>query len=310
MTDPRMDPADSPGQEGGAGPPGSSGQQQGGQQTRHGLFHRGSPAKDTGSTSTSGTSAGSTATVTRQTTTTGTSVPQQAGQASPTRPQYGQEQYGRAEYGQDYERAGAAAPGGKLIAKAASTSWMLLLLGALGMIAVGVSLLVWPHASLTVVAILIGAALVISGLVRLWEGFTTHDQSGGMRAGYVVIGLLAVLAGIYCLRHHALSIFLVAFVAGVYFIAHGIADLGVAFSADVPGRGLRAVLGIFSIAAGLILVIWPSLTLVLLLTITGAWLLFYGCVLGALAFGVRKSAKAMTAEQSPTTTTTAAARAA
>jgi uncharacterized membrane protein HdeD (DUF308 family) len=287
MTDPRKDPAGSSGQQA------SSGSQR---PARHGLFHRGPSAQSPASSS--GTSTGSTATVTRQeTTSAGTSVPQQAGQAPSERGGYGRQAYGTEQYGQDY-RTGAS-PGGAMLAKAADTSWMVLLLGALGMIGLGIALLVWPSASLFVVAILIGAALVVSGAVRLFEGFTATDRSGGARAGYVVIGLLAILAGIYCLRHHALSVFLVAFVAGVYFVAHGIADIGASLSPELPGRGMRAVLGIFSIAAGLVLVIWPGITLVLLLTIMAAWLLFYGCVLGALAFGVRKQAKAVNAASNP-----------
>jgi uncharacterized membrane protein HdeD (DUF308 family) len=288
MTDPRKDPAGTSGQPGGTSQPGQTGQRP----ARHGLFHRGQSGRSSGSTTTSGASTGGTATATRQTTTGSTSVPQQAAQAPAERSAYGREQYGTRQYGQDYGTE--ASSGGALFAKAANMSWMMLMLGALGMLALGICLLVWPKASLFVVAILIGAALVVSGIVRLWEGFTSRDRTGGARAGYIVIGLLAILAGIYCLRHHALSVYLVAFVAGVYFVAHGIADLGASFSPEMSSRGLRAILGLFSIAAGLILVIWPGITLVLLLTITGAWLLFYGCVLGALAFGVRREAKAMT----------------
>jgi uncharacterized membrane protein HdeD (DUF308 family) len=188
--------------------------------------------------------------------------------------------------------------GDTMLAAAARQSWPAVLVGALGLIALGIMLLVWPHASLTVVAILIGAALLVSGVVRLWEGFTASQQSGGMRAAYMVIGLLAVLAGLYCLRHHALSLFLVAFVTGVYFIAHGISDLGVAMSGGVPGRGLRAVLGVFSLAAGIIMVIWPAITLVLLLTIVAAWLLFYGIVLAGLAFSLFRVGRAAARNQS------------
>lgn len=190
------------------------------------------------------------------------------------------------------QEAGTTAdPGAAAVAAAAKASWGVVLLCGLGLIALGIALLVWPHASLTVVAILIGAAVLVTGLARLWEGFTAKSESGGMRAAYVVIGLLAVLAGLYLLRHHALSLFLVAFVTGVYFIAHGISDLGLAISAGVPNRGLRGVLGVFSLAAGIVMVIWPAITLVLLLTIVAAWLLLYGLILGALAFNVRRAGK-------------------
>jgi uncharacterized membrane protein HdeD (DUF308 family) len=177
-------------------------------------------------------------------------------------------------------------PAESLLAAAARHSWPGVLVGGLGLLGLGIVLLVWPHASLTVVAILIGAALVVSGLARLYEGFTASGESGGMRAAYVVVGLLAILAGLYCLRHHALSLFLVAFVTGVYFIVHGISDLGVAMSVRVPGRGLRAVLGIVSLAAGILMVVWPAITVILLLTIVAAWLMFYGIVLMGLAFSL------------------------
>jgi uncharacterized membrane protein HdeD (DUF308 family) len=289
MTDPRNNPASSPGQDSGTSQPTPSGQKQ----TRHGLFHRGTPSKSASSTGTSGASAGSTATATRQSTsTTGATVPQQAGQAPPERDEYKRDEYGRDQHGEDYRTD--AGPGGAMIAKAAGMSWTLLMLCALGLIAVGIMLVAWPHATLFVVSIVIGAALVVAGIARLWEGFTARDRTGGSRAGYVVIGILAVLAGLYCLRHHAVTAFLIAFVAGVYFIVQGITDLGAAFSSDLPGRGLRAILGVFSLAAGLVLVIWPGISLTLLVLITGAWLLFYGCVLAALAFGVRKQHKEMT----------------
>ncbi len=188
----------------------------------------------------------------------------------------------------DYD---ATASGGGLLAAAAQMSFAAVAIGGLCMIAAGIALLVWPHATLTVIAVLIGLALIASGLTRLYEGFTAREESGGMRTAYVVIGMLAVLAGLYFLRHHALSILLVAFVTGVYFIMHGIADIGVAASARVPGRGLRATLGVFSIAAGIVMVVWPAVTLVLLLTIVGAWLIFYGLALLMMAFSLRRMAK-------------------
>jgi uncharacterized membrane protein HdeD (DUF308 family) len=194
-------------------------------------------------------------------------------------------------------------PGAVLIPEsmsaAAKATWGAVLLAALGLIALGIALLVWPNASLTVVAILIGAAVAVAGLYRLYEGFTASGQSGGMRAGNIVIGLIAVLAGVYLLRHHALSLFFVAFVTGVFFIMQGFSDLGIALSGRVPGRGLRAILGVFSLAAGIIMVIWPAITLGLLLLIVAAWLLFYGCVLVALAFGLRRAAKAATPASMP-----------
>jgi uncharacterized membrane protein HdeD (DUF308 family) len=302
MTEPRSGPVDESGLPGGSGPSGSGppadmaqgnmGQGDMGQQ------HMG---QTTGATSVGGSgqqpAQGDTSGVT-------TTTRQQAAQK--TVPQ----QYGPQAERMEAERGteGAAKPGlaaeGGLMAAAAGRAWPAVLCGGLLLVAVGVMMFVWPAATLTIIAILIGAALVVSGLVKLFEGFTAKAESGGMRVAYIAIGLLAVLAGLYCLRHHALSLFLVAFVTGVYFIVHGISDLGVAFSGNVPGRALRAVLGVFSIAAGILMVVWPGITLGLLIILVGAWLLFYGLVLCGLAFSLFRAAKEAkrAAEHTPSTT--------
>jgi uncharacterized membrane protein HdeD (DUF308 family) len=187
----------------------------------------------------------------------------------------------------------AAASFGGVGAAVAQMAWTAALAAAIGMIAVGILLLVWPHATLTVVAILIGAALVVTGLLRLFDGVTARGDAGAMRAANIVIGLLAIIAGLYCLKHHSLTVLVVAIVVGVFWIIHGIGDILVAAtSGPMPGRTFTAVGGLFSLAAGLVILFWPSVSLILLLTILGAWLLFYGVVLGALAFGLRREAKA------------------
>jgi len=181
--------------------------------------------------------------------------------------------------------AGAAAGGA-----AASHAWLALLGAAVAMLAAGLILLVWPKATLTVVAILLGASLIAAGLIRLFEGFTASEESGGTRTANVVIGLLAGIAGLYCLKHHALSIVVLAFVVGIFWAIHGAADIGVAVtSGPVPGRGIRAIGGVLSLAAGLLVMFWPGISLVLLLTILGAWLIVYGVVLAALALRLRRS---------------------
>jgi uncharacterized membrane protein HdeD (DUF308 family) len=174
----------------------------------------------------------------------------------------------------------------------AGAAWGAVLAAAIGMLAVGVMLLVWPSATLTVVALLIGAALLVAGVLRLFDAIAARGESGAMRAADVVIGVLAIIAGLYCLKHHSLTVLVLALVVGVLWIIHGIGDLIVAATAGpVPGRGLKAIGGVVSLAAGLVILFWPSVSLVLLLTILGAWLLFYGLVLAMLAFRLRQVSK-------------------
>jgi uncharacterized membrane protein HdeD (DUF308 family) len=178
----------------------------------------------------------------------------------------------------------------------AGMAWTAALIAAIGMVAVGVLLLAWPTATLTVVAILVGAALIVAGLLRLFDGATARGEGGGMRAADIVIGLLAVVAGLYCLKHHALTVLVLALVVGVIWIINGISYLIVAAtSGPVPGRGLKAIGGVVSLAAGLVILFWPGVSLILLLTILGAWLIFYGVMLAVLAFQLRRVARASSA---------------
>ena len=187
---------------------------------------------------------------------------------------------------------GAAGAGRIAGAGLARQVWPTVLGAAAAMIAIGILLLAWPRATLAIVAVLIGAALVVAGLFRLADGIMTRGESGGMRAADVVVGLLAIAAGLLCLRHQALTLLALALVAGVFWIIHGVSDLVLTVSATaLPGRGLRAVGGFASIVAGLAILFWPGLSLIVLLTVLGVWLLVYGCVLAGLAFRLRSHAR-------------------
>jgi uncharacterized membrane protein HdeD (DUF308 family) len=190
---------------------------------------------------------------------------------------------------------GAAGTAGVLAAGPAQTwgrTWQLILFVATATFVVGLILLVWPKATINVVAVLIGIALLLTGLFRLIEGFTAHDASGGTRAAYVIIGLLAAVAGLYCLRHLSVTVILLGFIVGVFWVLHGIVDLIVALTGPGPGRLMQALVGVVSLAAGLVVMFWPSISLTILLAVIGIWLMFYGLMLAVMAFQFRRLTRA------------------
>jgi uncharacterized membrane protein HdeD (DUF308 family) len=175
-------------------------------------------------------------------------------------------------------------------------SWHALLAAGILLMAVGVILVAWPKATLIIVAILLGAGLVISGVYRFIAGIADSDLSGGARAAHIVIGLLAIFVGLYCLRHHDVSIFLLALLVGIFWMMHGFTDLAAAASSRPrTGRGWLVASGIFGIAAGAIVLFWPGISLLVLLLVLGAWLIFYGLVLAGMAFHLRRVTKRATA---------------
>jgi uncharacterized membrane protein HdeD (DUF308 family) len=203
----------------------------------------------------------------------------------PVRP--GAAQDGAPAYG--YAGEPAAPPNG-FGPNFARTSWPAFMAAGLGAVALGIVLLVWPKATLAIAAILIGASLIVAGLLRLIDGFTAHDASGGRRVAYVLIGFLAIIVGLYCIRHYHLTITVLAIVVGLFWVLHGIADIAAGlFAGPFPGRGLTLVAGILSLCAGMIVLFWPTISLTVLIAVLGIWLLVYGILMAITAFGLRRA---------------------
>jgi uncharacterized membrane protein HdeD (DUF308 family) len=59
----------------------------------------------------------------------------------------------------------------------------------------------------------------------------------------------------------------------------------------LPGRGWYAVLGVISVIAGFVVLVWPFDSIVMLTLVTGVWLVLMGVVQIVQAFQIRKDAK-------------------
>lgn len=160
----------------------------------------------------------------------------------------------------------------------------------LAAITIGVLLLAWPKASLVIAAVLIGISLIVAGLLRLIDGFTAHDASGGRRVAHVLIGLLAVIVGLYSIRHYHMTIAVLAIIVGLFWVLHGIADVTISLLAGpFPGRWLTGMAGVLSVAAGVIVLFWPSISITILIVVIGIWLIIYGILMAITAFALRRS---------------------
>ncbi len=182
----------------------------------------------------------------------------------------------------------------------ARSAWPAFMAAGIGAIVVGILLLAWPKATLTIVAVLIGASLIVAGLLRLIDGFTAHEASGGRRVAYVLIGLLAIIIGLYCIRHYNVTIAVLAIIVGLFWVLHGIADVAAGlFGGSFPGRGLTVVAGVLSLAAGLIVLFWPTISLTILVAVIGIWLIVYGLIMTITALSLRRAGAAAQSAADP-----------
>lgn len=108
--------------------------------------------------------------------------------------------------------------------------------------------------------------------------------------GLVVLrGVLAVLFGLVALIWPGLTVLALALVFGIYALVDGIGQLVDAFrNPDKSNRGMRIFGGILGIAAGVIAIVWPGITVTALAILVGVWALITGITDIAAAIRWRK----------------------
>jgi uncharacterized membrane protein HdeD (DUF308 family) len=150
-----------------------------------------------------------------------------------------------------------------------------------GSAAIGVLMVLWPHVTLAVAAVLLGLQLLIHGLFRMIQAAGSAAWPTPARVLVLAIGLLSVIVGILCVVRVTSTIYALGLLVGVYWIASGIAHLFLAAGGHGGDRLATVLMGVLGIVAGLVVVAWPGETLTALTIVLGCWLI----VLGLLALG-------------------------
>src|SRR5215213_929831 len=118
----------------------------------------------------------------------------------------------------------------------ARTTLMLTMVSGVCALIIGILILVWPETTLLVVAILFGIQLLVSGVMRIIGGAVDSSAEGWKRGLLITLGVLIVLAGIFCLRNPALSLLTIILVVAVGWLVDGILTLVLGFQ-NPPGNG-------------------------------------------------------------------------
>jgi uncharacterized membrane protein HdeD (DUF308 family) len=161
-------------------------------------------------------------------------------------------------------------------------------------IVLGAMVLVWPGPTILVASTILGVYLLISGLAELFSAFTL-PRSAATRVMLFFTGALSLVLAILSFRHigDAYAVLLLALWIGTGFIFLGISENAVAVSErDLPGRGWYVVLGLTSVIAGGIMLVWPFDSILVLTIIAGVSLVVLGLIRVVQAFQIRSDTKA------------------
>jgi uncharacterized membrane protein HdeD (DUF308 family) len=164
-------------------------------------------------------------------------------------------------------------------ANVAKQWWLLAVLGVVSIVA-GVLAIAYPDVTLLAVGIIFGFYLVVAGVFEIVQAIAGDPE---WRALSAIIGVVALIAGIVCLRRPGESLLALVVVLGVYLIVAGGVHLVQALAGE-DRRGLAPLAAVADAVLGILILSIPKVSLVTLALLFGISLIMRGafaCV-GAL----------------------------
>jgi uncharacterized membrane protein HdeD (DUF308 family) len=180
------------------------------------------------------------------------------------------------------------------VARIAKEWWMLAVLGVVSLVC-GVLAIVYPDITLLAVGIIFGFYLLLAGVFELVEAIVGDAASRALSA---IVGIVALIAGLICLRRPGESLLALVVVLGVYLIVTGVARLVRAF-ASVEHRGWGLFSAVVDLILGILILSWPDESLVTLAVFFGISLIFRGVFALVAAFQLRKPGKGGSEDVAP-----------
>jgi uncharacterized membrane protein HdeD (DUF308 family) len=162
--------------------------------------------------------------------------------------------------------------------------WWLVLLQGIAAVIIGVLLLTNTGATLFALIILLGIYWLVSGIFDLVSLFVDRTQWGWK----LFTGIIGIVAGIVILRHPYWSTVLVpltlTWILGIFGIVIG----GVAIVRSFMGGGWGvAILGVLSLVLGVILLLNPLFSTMVLIYAASIWAIIGGVIAIVMSFRLR-----------------------
>jgi uncharacterized membrane protein HdeD (DUF308 family) len=161
----------------------------------------------------------------------------------------------------------------------------------------GLIAVLWPGATLVVIAIIFAAQLLVAAIYQFVFAFAVPKESGWLRALFALLAIVSFAVALFLFGHVGLTLLILGILLGVYWIAQGAIELFLAIEhPELRARAWIVVSGILSVVAGGVVVLFPTTSLFFLTIILGFWLVIFGAVLivrGWLLRGLAHQTKAV-----------------
>jgi len=139
-----------------------------------------------------------------------------------------------------------------------------------------------PTQSLSLIMVLFGLLLIMSGAYQLARVFTSAERERLWRG---IAAAAFIIAGLVMIRHLQFSLAVIGLIIGVTWVVQGFALLAMALMMGPRAHaGWTAFLGVVSLVAGNVVMVAPAVSVATLTSLVGAWFVVMGLLemLGAL----------------------------
>ncbi|OKI21705.1 hypothetical protein A6A25_10605 [Saccharothrix sp. CB00851] len=165
---------------------------------------------------------------------------------------------------------------------------------------IGPAVLLWPGLTLLTAAVLFGLQMLVTGVFWLVSSFA-GGEPGRQRWLLAVAGLLALVAGILCLRAPFQTIAVLALLLGATWVVGGVAEV----FHGVGTSGWAVFSGVVTAIGGIVVLVWPVASLIALVWLLAVVLIVFGALAIAGAVGTGREPRAKAAATPTGTTATA-----
>ncbi|MFI5776196.1 DUF308 domain-containing protein [Nocardia sp. NPDC051570] len=157
----------------------------------------------------------------------------------------------------------------------AGDAWQAAFVIGCASVGLGVVLLVWPDKSVRVSELLFGLCLLLTAAWQLVITFGTRIRRGLRIMQFLTAGLTALLA-VWCVQSGD-WVSLLALWVGMGWAMHGIVQAIIAvWSDELPDTGRSEVVGMLTLVAGLMVIVWPIDTMPALSVLVGVLSILLG----------------------------------
>ena len=174
-----------------------------------------------------------------------------------------------------------------MLEEMARNCWMLALRGVLAIL-FGLFAWFWPGITVLALALLFGAYALVDGAVALFQAFKGGIR-GQSRAWLALSGACGIVVAILAQFWPAATAFAVIVLIGIWAVITGVTEIVAAIwlRRRIEGEGWHILSGGLSVLFGLALLVWPGAGGLALLWVIGVFSIAVGIALVVAAFQMR-----------------------